>query len=604
MSHKLLLIPLLFLAGSAAAQSDSGAKAETGGNAPASAGAGRSSSAAADSAYPQDYFRLPLDLPVSLSGSFGELRSNHFHTGLDFRTRQTTGHPVHAAAGGYISRLVEGAWGFGKAVYVDHPNGYTTVYGHLESFMPEAAAAMKAYQYEHETFAADISFGPGELPVKKGQLIAWSGNSGSSGGPHLHFEIRHTQSEEPINPLLFGFPVPDHVRPFISGLFIYPLGDSSLVNGSRFRAGFSLAKAGESRYVVKPAQTIRVKGRIGFGIIATDQFDGAPNRNGNYAIELKKNGQTIYYSETDRLNFANNRALNAHIDYGAYLLDRRRIQKSFVSPGNPLQIYKRLSNRGSAWFSTPGEYEMEYIVSDVAGNRSVLTFTLTSPDVPGNGTANGSGSETGDTVSTFYYDRPNTYAAPEFRLSMDANTLYDNIGFRYDTAPAPEDAFSLLHKVHEETVPAHRSFEISIKTHPGFSDTARALVIDQDRRAFSTVWKDGWAKATVNRFGEFHVTVDDTPPRIRPINISAGKNMAGNSAIVLRISDDLSGIKSFRGTIDGKWVLMELDGKTATLKHVFDERTPSKGGAGKHTFRLLVTDMKNNTAEYEAVFTR
>lgn len=570
--------------------------------------------------YPRDYFRLPLDLPVALSGSFGELRSNHFHTGLDFRTQQTTGHPVHAAADGFISRLVEGPWGYGKAVYIEHPNGFTTVYGHLERFMPAAAAEMKRYQYEQETFSADIPLIADKIPVKKGDIIAWSGNSGSSGGPHLHFEIRHTESEEPINPLLFGLPVPDHVRPAIDGLFIYPLTDSSSVNGAGFRAGFSVSKTGASRYIVNPSQTITVNGRIGFGIIATDQFDGAPNRNGNYAIELKKNGQTIYYSETDRLNFANNRAMNAHIDYGAYLLDRRRIQKSYVSPGNPLGIYKRLSNRGSALFSGPGTHEMEYIVSDVAGNRSILTFTLTSTDAGRtssgaaqakknaaplkNAALSANKASLQHRTADFRYDRPNRYAAPEFRLSMEANTLYDNIGFLYSKKPGPEDSWSALHEVHDKNVPAHHTFDISIKTNPGLPDSSKTLVVNEDRQAFPTTWEDGWAKARVRTFGNFYVTLDETAPRIRAVNISPGKNMAGNSAIVLKISDDLSGIRSFRGTIDGKWVLMELDGKTATLKHVFDERTPAKSGSGKHTFRLIVTDMKNNTAVFEAAFSR
>lgn len=554
--------------------------------------------------YPRDYFRLPLDLPVALSGTFGELRSNHFHTGLDFRTQQTTGHPVRAAADGYISRLSESPYGYGKALYIDHPNGFTTVYAHLERFSPGPALELKNYQYEHETFSANIHLPPGKLPVKKGEIIAWSGNSGSSGGPHLHFEIRHTETEEPINPLLFGLPVPDHVPPSISGLFIYPINDSSKVNGKGFRAGFSLAKTGSSRYVIRPAQEITVYGQIGFGIVATDQLDGAPNRNGNYAIELKKNGETIYYSETDRLNFSHNRAMNAHIDYAAYLLDGRRIQKSFVSPGNPLTIYKRLGNRGSAWFTQAGTHEMEYIVSDVAGNRSVLNFTLIS-QAPATSAATSAVTTAGSPQGiVFRYDGANTYAAPEFRLNMDDSTLYDDIRFTYETAEAPAGSFSLLHQVHHRHVPLHRPVEMSIKTHPGLTDTAKALIVNDRKRAFVTTWEDGWATAPIREFGNFYVTVDRTPPSIRPVTISPGKNMAGNSAIVLKISDDLSGIQSFRGSIDGKWVLMEFDGKTATLKHVFDERTPAAGGTVKHTFRLLVTDMKDNSAEYEADFIR
>ena len=465
--------------------------------------------------------------------------------------------------------------------------------------MPLAAAEMKRYQYEHETFEADLEVAPGKIPVKKGDVIGYSGNSGSSGGPHLHFEIRDTESEEAINPLLFGFPVPDRVRPTISGLFIYPLNESSSVNGSGFRAGFSLAKTGESRYVVEPAQEITVNGRIGFGIITTDQLDGAANRNGNYSIELKKDGQTIYFSETDRLDFASNRAMNSHIDYGAYLLDGRRIQQSFVRPGNPLRIYKRLSNNGSAWFSGNGAHQMEYIVSDVAGNRSILTFTLNAVAEkkyapPG----------TAKAVAKFHFDRSNSYAAPGFRLSMEKGCLYDSIAFTYAEKPAPAGAWSLLHEVHDEHVPVHNYFDIAIKTNPSLTDTSKALVVNQDRDAFLTSWEKGWAKARVREFGNFYVTLDKTAPLIRPINIYNGKNMSGNSAIVVRISDDLSGLKSYRGTIDGRWVLMEFDAKSATLKHVFDESIPVRGGADKHTFRLVVTDMKDNSAEFEAAFTR
>lgn len=553
------------------------------------------------STYPTDYFRLPLDLPVALSGTFGELRSNHFHTGLDFRTRQTTGHPVRAAADGYISRLSESPYGYGKALYIDHPNGYTTVYAHLERFAPAAAAELKKSQYEHETFSANILLPPGKIPVKKGDIIAWSGNSGSSAGPHLHFEIRHTESEEPINPLLFGLPVPDGVPPTISGLFIYPINDSSSVNGAGFRAGFSVARTGEGTYVVQPSQTITVYGRIGFGIIAHDQLDGAPNRNGNYSIELKKDGETIYHAETDRLNFSHNRAMNAHIDYAAYLLDGRRIQKSYVSPGNPLTIYKRLRNRGSAWFTQAGTYRMEYIVRDVAGNRAVLRFTLTATDTLETKTPP---QPPRNEATRFRYDRTNAFAGPEFRLHMQDSTLYEDIHFEYRSGEAPSGSFSQLHQVHHRNIPLHRFVDIAIKTHPGLTDTARALVVNDRKQAFVTAWEAGWAKTKVREFGNFYVTVDNTPPRIRPVTISAGKDMSKNSAIEVRISDDLSGIQSFRGSIDGKWVLMEYDAKTATLRHVFDERTPANNGTVKHTFHLLVSDMKNNTAEFEADFRR
>ncbi|PHK35199.1 peptidase M23, partial [Nostoc linckia z16] len=279
--------------------------------------------------YPQDYFRSPMDLPVHPSGTFGELRSNHFHAGLDFRTKQKTGFPVFAAADGYISRIKVSTYGYGTVLYIDHPNGYTTVYGHLLKYAPALDAYVRKRQYEKQTFEIELFPKLGEIPVKKGEMIALSGNSGGSGGPHLHFEYRDTKTEMIINPLLFGLgkKMKDTKSPTVYGLMVYPLSDDAVVNESKQPMLLSVKQQPDGTYL---ADKVYARGKIGFAVNATDKSTGSYGNNGIYKVQTYFNGTPYYGFEFNTFAFDESRYVNNFIDYPKYYATGQRFQKLFT----------------------------------------------------------------------------------------------------------------------------------------------------------------------------------------------------------------------------------------------------------------------------------
>lgn len=548
-----------------------------------------------DKTYPLTDFRAPLNIvPPALAGSFGELRANHFHSGADFRTNQRTGYPVYATADGYVSRLRVQNSGFGLAVYINHPNGYTSVYGHLSRFNPKIAKIVKDMQYKNKSYEIDEFPLPDLLPVHKGDIIAYSGNTGSSGGPHLHFELRDTKTEETINPQLLGIQIPDHIPPVIYAMYVYRL------NGQPFseftpKQYFQIS-GGNGNYSLNKVNTINLSGEVGFGITTTDKHDGASGLNGVYSIELYLDGKAIFTSALERFSFDNSRAINSHIDYPANLTQKRSIQKSFVDPGNPLKIYSNLVNAGRINFNDGKLHQLKYLVTDSKGNKSTLTFNVQSnPAAVINHPAVTAG-------INFPYQNTNEFQNDEVRVLVPKGTLYSDIQFVYrKSAKLQGNAYSAVHHIHNNLTPLHTGFELWIKADSTLMKyQQKALIVNTGRVSQGGVFENGYVKARPKNFGSFFIAVDTIAPTIVPVNIADGKNLKELSKMSFRISDNLSGIKSFNGYIDGKWVLMEFDAKTAQLWHSFDERT----GPGKHTFELQVADMKDNLRRYKVEFYR
>ncbi|WP_423147292.1 M23 family metallopeptidase [Rubrolithibacter danxiaensis] len=545
--------------------------------------------------YPEDYFRAPLDLPPSLAGSFGEIRSNHFHSGLDYRTNQREGYPVHAAADGYVSRLRVQVGGFGNAIYITHPNGYTTVYAHLKRFNPKIEQFVKNFQYANQSFDVDFILFPIDILIKKGEVIAWSGNTGSSGGPHLHFEIRDSKTEQTINPQLFGLQVPDKVKPTITGMYMYRL------NGLPFnehtpKQYFQVIGSG-GNYKLNKLPVINFSGEVGFGIMTQDQNVPGGNQNGVYSIELLLDGTTIYASALEGFYFNNSRAVNSHLDYSSLLLYGRRIQKSFVEPGNPLTIYKNLVNRGLIKLDDSEIHDLTYMVKDAAGNTSKLSFQIRN-----NPKAELKSAEESTGVTTFYYDRDNTYTDEDLRILIPKGILYSDLQLKYSKSAKPVRGFSPVHHIHTRLIPVHDNYTLSIKADSSLSADLqeKAVIVDTRGFNFGGNYENGFVTTSLKTFGNFYISIDTIAPRIRSVNVSEGKSFSDTERMVFKISDNLSGIRSFNGTIDGQWILMEFDPKTATLWHTFDERTSK----GKHQFQLTVTDMKLNTTTYHATIYR
>lgn len=561
-------------------------------------------------AYPQNYFRSPVGIPIALSGGFAEMRSNHFHSGIDIKTNGKIGYRIYAAADGWVSRIAVSPTGFGHALYIAHPNGYTTVYAHLDSFKEPVASYVRRQQYAQQSFRVNLYPERNQFRVSKGDVIALSGNSGSSGGPHLHFEIRDSATQEPINPWLFGFDIQDTQPPRIFRVKLYAAEPSSVVHINHrsknrpsvatFRDPVTVEVApSNGRYVLQDVRSIEAQGRVGFSIQTHDYHNPSQNRLGAYIISLSANGQTLYRSEMERFSFDETRYLNAHIDYAVRQNQRRWFQRSHLLPGNRLRFYE--TEQGGFLSVTDGEtYALEYDIEDVAGNISQLRFSLAGTSglaYPPNTVEN--------MVAAIRHGHPEIVEQPGLRAEFPANIFYEDVPLTYDVKSPRADSYSERHVLHSSDTPIHRNYTLSIRPEglPANLRDKALIARENDRGRASAVggsYENGMITAKTRSFGTFFVTTDTEAPRITPVNITNNKDMRRNSAIRIKIADDLSGIQSYAGYINDQWVLFAYDAKNALLEYTFDDYTSS----GWNDLRLVVRDNKGNRNTYTARFRR
>lgn len=542
------------------------------------------------------YYAVPLRIPVSLSGNFGELRPDHFHTGLDFRTERRTGVPVYSTAEGSVSRIVVSPGGYGHALYISHPNNTTSLYGHLLRFRDDIQEYVKEEQYRRKSFAIDLEVTAEKFRVGRQELIAFSGNTGSSGGPHLHFEIRDTPSQDALNPLLEDhFNTTDQLPPKISAVQFCPIGDDSHVEFSRDKKNLQTTCSGN---VCKPLPTSLIKcfGKIGVAFSANDYMDNNPGSFGIYSAQLNVSGRKIFSWTIKRVSFNKNRFMNSHIDYASFVGKRHYFQKMWRDPGNVLGIYET-GESGIIQIDSGMVCPVEIILSDVTGNQSFINFTLAGfpaqlPPKPA------------DLGIPFSWESSNSFYAPDFEITTPANTFYEDFSFDYKKSEALPGYFSGIHTIHNKSTPVHKPMKIRIRTE-GLPDSLskKAMIAEVDqlslKRYAGGTLTEGWMETTITKFGQYTVVADTTPPSIVPLTIKDNAlTDAGN--IRFRITDDLSGIKSYEGTIDGQWALFEYDPKNARLAYRID--APRIGTGKRHNLELTVTDMVGNQSLYRATF--
>lgn len=546
---------------------------------------------------PQGYFRSPLDIPLNLSGNFGELRTNHFHAGIDIKTQQQEGLKIYSVADGYISRIKVSPFGYGYALYVTHNNGYTSVYGHLKKYAEKIDVYTKAQQYKIQSFSLDVLLQPYELPVTKGEVIALSGNSGSSGGPHLHFELRETETEKVVNPLLFGFEIKDKVPPSVNGIWIVPMSDSATINNNRIPVSYE-SKNSTGNVVLKNPTPAVVHGNIAFAVHTTDMLDGNANRCGIYRIEFYVDSLQIYGQRMDKLDFTTNRAMNAHTIYERFKKHKSSIHGSYRLPGNPLDIYDNLVNDGIYNFSDDKIHECKYIITDIMGNKSTVKFKVQSVSKPGAKPKNAK-----TPLATWNWEEDNSIQTDEVKLVMPAYTLYEDLDLFIEKAPRAAGALASRYTIASPYEPVHNAYTLGIKADYVPSNLRNKSVIvryDPDKNkniSEGGTWEDNWLVAKPMYLGYFTVMIDTVKPTVN--NLDFGVSMKGRSQFSFSISDGLSGIDQIKPSIDGQWVLMEYDAKTNRLTYYFDSTRLSKG---KHEFRLEVIDGVGNSTVYKSGF--
>lgn len=548
--------------------------------------------------YPKNYFHWPLDTPVTIVGTFGEIRDNHFHSGLDLGTEETEGRPVSASAAGYISRIKIASDGYGKALYITHPNGYVTVYGHLQKFTQAVNEYVRRIQYEKQTFELDINLKPKDFPVKQDEVIAYSGASGGAEGPHLHFEIRDEETEEPINPFLFGLFAFDGISPELKYIRIYPTPEAGIVNQTDSSVIYE-TQSSDGILMLNTPNYVQAYGYIGFGVGAVDRIDNSQASLGIYSAEMYVDNQLAYTWKYDRFNFNDTKQANAHIDYTSYVRDRNTIERFFRLPGNHLNIYDDSIKLGTQYFAEETSHDIKMVVKDFAGNKSQIEFpvivyaTLNQYKYQGH------------PQDAMLVTNAKGVAIHKAKLdvSIPSDAVYEDYYYTDSEIKSPQ-YLSNTYRVGSWYEALNVPITVGIKPETVLADSLMAKAIIAEVLSDGTLkgrggnWNNKFVSAQVPTFGDYTVVLDTVPPVVVKDYVPADMNSYRGPLIQFIAKDNLSRIKSYSGKVDGKWMLFEFDKKTGLLQCDVSSLMENK----EHKVELTVTDERNNVTKFNFDF--
>ena len=544
---------------------------------------------------PKDYFINPMKIPVSLSATFGEIRANHFHGGIDLRVGGKVGEPVYAAAEGYVSRIKVSPWGGGKHVYITHPNGFRTVYMHLDGYAGEMAKFVSDWQYKHQLFAFDVDLPVDSIKVEKGQLIGYAGNTGSSGGPHLHYEIRYADNDQPINPLYFGMEYNDPIAPTIVNLKLYPADDASLIDGAHKEWFQTTTRKVGKRHVSVTADSVCVAGRFYAGIYTYDKSEKNDRKNGVERIEIYVDGDLFAVYGVPSYIYEETRAINAQIDYQQYQKTREYYVITRQLPGIRYPKITAVRDSGYLSFNDNALHKMEFRVYDYKGN--VAKQTLKVRDVSGQQSAVGGQSSPANPKFRIRYSKSKVIDTAGFRLTMKPYTLYADDELVVRILQRKAGFYGNVYTIYPRNYnyPPNSAYTIELPMPRGVKvDRSKLLICSvagKKSSAVETRMENGVLKADVKNFGSFTVGADTVPPVVKPSNFKDGATIT-NKELRLKITDDFSGIATYNCFIGGRWVLAEYDPKVAAL--IIDTKSLKKG---QNTLAVKVADAVGNLTE-------
>lgn len=536
--------------------------------------------------------RSPVDFAITLAGNVGEIRASHFHSGIDVKALAGVGSPIMATAGGYVSRIGVSPTGYGNVLYVSHPTtGEVSVYGHLNGFVPSIAAWVKAEQIKRESFKVDLYPSPDKFPVVKGQRIGYLGNSGSSGGPHLHYELREGAAQNPVNVIARGvFHVPDRIAPTIYSVMLFEVDTICGVPYPYLKQEVKLTTTADGRVVpqANQDQVLRLSGSGFLAYKVIDYKDGRTNTMGIYALDQRVNGATNFAFKIDKLNFSNSRFVNTFTDFRTTRQSSKQdVIRAYVSPNNGLHFYDKVLDRGVISASKMGGTStLSTTITDDSGNSSVVNLII-EPTAPTAEQPSRLMVEQMANMQSVYWDQQFDYKNDNYSVTIEPGSLYESTVIQISQQA---DGFLELSSP-LQTIPFYKSFSMEFKDLSGFAEELRPKMLVVARSGKGALYSAGGAvegdvlKTRVSSLGIYGVGIDTLPPKIMEI-----KRPAGSKNLQFKITDNLSGIKSYRVTVDGRWVVAEYDPRVKLLKHII---TPNKV-AISHNVQVTVVDNKNN----------
>lgn len=531
----------------------------------------------------------PLNGALIISGSFGEPRLNHFHTGIDFTTRGKTGLSVYAFDAGYVSRIKVSAIGYGKAIYITHPNGLISVYGHLSKFNDVIQSYVTTQQYKQQKSELELYPEASQFIIKKGELIAYSGNSGGSSAPHLHFEVRDAAGESfPLNPLKYNLDLKDTIKPTFRELAIYNLNEpSDMVNPRQYNLT-TYQKSYKLQQRSTPDTITIPFNQVGVGVKVHDLANGCDSDGyfGVYRLQMNVDNIKVYEFALNRLDFNEGRYANCHIDYKQKKKNNEQFYRCYLLPGNKAAIYDADLNRGIIQLGKGEVKKVEIISSDYFNNTSNVVFYITT-------SSNGYVQAVPPIGLLVKHNESKSWGNTRIKLTFDSGTFYDQTYLKIDSNKS-SSGYSTSYQIHNEYTPLHKSFSLSIKLNNNNTQLPESKFVlvrikeNGSVSAYKSTVVNGWVSANPKELGTFYIASDTITPKITPTNFTPGQSTK-NKMLTLKITDNLSGIETYNFYVDNQWIVADYDAKNDLISIDI-----SKQVSGEHILKAVVVDAVGN----------